>query len=430
MSGQERATVWTWLVAAISRRARLVIALVLVALVAVIGISRCHLGPAAKDGRAEVPEEAARPASPDVVAIDRETQRRIGLTVVTAQTATLQQRIRVTGIVGPNEVRLAHIRPPGRGVIQKVFVRPGDRVVRGQPLVQYDNIELGEAMAEYRITHAALQSAQAATDVATRALERARKLTDLGAMAQSEYERRRAEEAAALAAVNSQEAAVASVGRKLQRFGVDPATLSRTPDPALSGPSLGLLRAPFAGAIVVAQAAEGGTATPDADLFTLADLSTVWIQANVSERDIASLEEGQKVEVHVDAYPDESFSGRLASVSDLLDPDTRTVRVRCEVVNRGNRLKLQMFAAVDIPTMRPTQALMVPAAAVQQLDTRTIVFVRTGDTNFQVRGVTLGRTSADRVEVTAGLAPGEVIVVEGAVMLKSKLRIGEIGERE
>ncbi|MEK6629665.1 MAG: hypothetical protein AABY89_02900, partial [Acidobacteriota bacterium] len=135
MSGQERATVWTWLVAAISRRARLVIALVLVALVAVIGISRCHLGPAAKDGRAEVPEEAARPASPDVVAIDRETQRRIGLTVVTAQTATLQQRIRVTGIVGPNEVRLAHIRPPGRGVIQKVFVRPGDRVVRGQPLV-------------------------------------------------------------------------------------------------------------------------------------------------------------------------------------------------------------------------------------------------------------------------------------------------------
>ena len=236
MGDQERATVWTWLVAAISRRARLVIALVLVALVAVIGISRWHLGPAAKDGRAEVPEEAARPASPDVVAIDRETQRQIGLTVVTAQTAALQQRIRVTGIVGPNEVRLAHIRPPGRGVIQKVFVRLGDRGGRGQPLVQYDNIELGEAMAEYRITHAALQSAQAAADVATRALERARTLTELGAMAQSEYERRRAEEAAARAAVNSQEAAVASVGRKLQRFGVDPANLSRTPDPALSGP--------------------------------------------------------------------------------------------------------------------------------------------------------------------------------------------------
>lgn len=429
MGDQERGTVWSR-ATTMSGRVRLVIAVVLVALVAVIGINRWRLAPGPEGEPAAKSEETSEPTTANVVTVDRETQERIGLTVVTVQPVTLQQRIRVTGTVGPNETRMAHIRPPGRGVIQKVFVRPGDRVKAGQPLLQFDNIELGDAVAEYRTTRAALQSAQAAADVATRSLERAQKLAGLGAMAPSEHERRRADEAAARATVNEQEAAVANAERKLVRFGVDPATVSLGPDRAVSGPSLGLLRAPFAGSIVTAQAAEGGTATPDADLFTLADLSTVWIQANVAERDIASLEEGQEVQIHVDAYPEDTFIGRLTSVSDLLDADTRTARVRCEVVNREGRLKMQMFATIDIPTMRPAEALLVPAAAVQQLDNRSVVFVRSADTTFQSRAVTLGRTSGDHVEVTAGLNPGDLVVVQGAVMLKSKLKIGEIGERE
>lgn len=428
--GEQRGPVWTRVVTAMSRWRRMISVVVLVTVVGVIGFSRWHVAPGSKDEVAAQREKTSESTTPDVVTVDRETQERIGLTVITLNPATLQQRIRVTGTVGPNETRMAHIRPPGRGVIEKVFVRPGDRVKPGQPLVQFDNVELGDAVAEYRTTRAALQSAQAASDAADRAAERAQKLVGLGAMASSEYERRRADAVATRAGVREQEAAVANAGRKLTRFGVDPATVSLDLGRMEPAPSLALLRAPFAGTVVTAQAAEGSTATPDADLFTLADLSTVWIQASVPERDIASLQEGQEVQIAVDAYPDETFRGRLTSISDLLDADTRTARVRCEVVNRGSRLKLQMFATIDMPTMRPTEALLLPTAAVQQLDDRAVAFVRTGDTDFRVRVVTLGRTTGDRVEVTAGLVRGDVVVVQGAVMLKSKLKVGELGERD
>ncbi len=415
------------------RRRPLALAFVVVGVVALVSIgmwSRGHPGGGWEKPRAE---ESSRSA-PNVVLVDADTQRQIGLKVEQVQLKATVQHIRATGVVGPNETRVARIRPLARGVIQKVYVRAGDRVRPGQPLVAYDNIELGEIVAEHRSAVAALEKAKAEADVTTRALERAQSLIELGAMSKAEYERRRADEANARAGVNSQQAVIASLERKLQRFGVSAADLARgtaaDSGGAWSLSSQALLRAPFGGVVIAAQVAEGESVDPQSELFTVADLSTVWIQGDVYEKDIALMIEEQDVKVHTDAYPGETFVGKLTYVSDALDPSTRTAKVRCEVANPGGRLKLEMFATIEIPTSRRREALVIPVAAVQQLDNRSIVFVKTGDGEFRARDVQLGAESDGQVEVAAGLAAGESVVVQGALMLKSKLKIGELGEHE
>ena len=431
MSDQDLSGVRQWASAMRRRPLALAFAVVSVMALAAIGMwSRGERGEGSEDPRAEGPSASA----PDAVLVDADTQRQIGLKVEQAQLSSIEQHIRATGVVGPNETRVARIRPLARGVIQKVYVLTGDRVRSGQPLVAYDNIELGEIVAEHRSAVAALEKANAEADVTKRALERAQNLIELGAMAKAEYERRRADEANARAGVNSQQAAIANLERKLQRFGVSAADLARSASADSGGAwslsSQALLRAPFGGVVIAAQVAEGESVDPQSELFTIANLSTVWIQGNVYEKDIASMVEGQDVKVRVDAYPGEIFAGRLTYVSDALDPSTRTAKVRCEVANPDGRLKLEMFATIEIPTSRRREALVIPVAAVQQLDGRSIVFVKTGDGEFRARDVRLGAEVDGRVEVTEGLTAGELVVVEGALMLKSKLKIGELGEHE
>lgn len=408
------------------------------AVVAAVVVTLAALALWSRDERGEDAEaprgEASIRAAPEVVIVDAETQRQIGVTIAPVRLERLVEHVRATGVVGPDETRIARIRPLARGVIQRVYVRSGDRVRPGDPLAAYDNIELGELMAEYRRALAELEKTRADADVAARALERARSLVELGALSTAEYDRRRAEEVAARAAVQSQQAILASLERRLQRFGMSAADLARHA-PAEIGqvPALGsqaLVRAPFGGVVIATQVAEGETVDPERELFTIASLSTVWVQGHVYEKDIASIVEGQDVTVSVDAYPGETFAGTLTSVSDTLDPNTRTARVRCEVANPGGRLKLEMFATVEIPTSRRREALVIPVAAVQRLDNRFVVFVKASDTEFRVREVRLGAESGGRVEVTAGLTAGERVVVEGALMLKSTLKVGELGEHE
>lgn len=431
MSEQDLSGVRRWASAMRRRPVALAFAVVAVMALAAIGMwSRGERGEGSENPRAE----GSSASAPDAVLVDADTQRQIGLKVEQAQLSSIEQHIRATGVVGPNETRVAHIRPLARGVIQKVYVRRGDRVRPGQPLVAYDNIELGETVAEHRSAVAVLEKANAEADVSHRALERAQNLIELGAMAKAEYERRRADEANARAGVSSQQAVIASLERKLQRFGVRAPDLARSAagdtGGASSFSSQALLRAPFGGVLIATQVAEGETVDPEREVLTIANLSTVWIQGDVYEKDIASMVEGQEVKVHLDAYPGETFVGRLTYVSDALDPSTRTAKVRCEVANPDGRLKLEMFATIEIPTSRRREALVIPAAAVQQLDNRPIVFVKTGDAEFRARDVQLGPETDGRVEVTAGLTAGEPVVVQGALMLKSKLKIGELGERE
>jgi cobalt-zinc-cadmium efflux system membrane fusion protein len=359
----------------------------------------------------------------DVITLSDELQRNAGLLFEPAQIKTIVQTIQATGAVGPNEARVAHIRPLATGRIERVHVRAGDRVSKGQPLVDYDNIELGELIGQYLSALAAVDKANAEAEVRRRSVERAKRLVDLGAVAKAEYEKRNADHQNALATINSQKAEVDKVEEKIHRFGLTDADLEklRTSSHAERHRygSHSVLAAPFAGVVIKSEAAEGEVVDTERELFTIADISTVWVQADVYEKDIASIRQGQEAKISVAAYPEEEFTGKITYVTDFLDPKTRTAKVRCEVTNPRSRLKLEMFARIQIPTPAQREALMIPTSAVQQIQDKPVVFVRRGDAEFEKREVQLGPQSDGWVEVTAGLNSGEVVVTQGSFYLKS-----------
>ncbi len=167
---------------------------------------------------------------------------------------------------------------------------------------------------------------------------------------------------------------------------------------------------------------------PGREMFTVADLSKVWVQAEVYEKDLGRIRLGQNAAIKVDTYPDETFAGRVAYISDVLDPQTRTARVRCEVENREMRLKTEMFANIELPTKFSKQALAVPSTAVQDVEGKNVVFVQHSPTKFEARQVEKGVTVNGQTEIISGLSAGERIVSQGAFHLKSILAGGQLGD--
>ncbi|MEO8682529.1 MAG: efflux RND transporter periplasmic adaptor subunit [Vicinamibacterales bacterium] len=366
-----------------------------------------------------------------IVEITEAAQKNASLQVVRADTQVLPAVIDVTGLVAPVESRVAHIRPLARGLIETVSVSLGARVLEGQPLVVYDNIALGELIGQYLSEVAVLGQAETDREVKQKALERSQELIKLEAIAQQQFEQRRAEFRNAEATVASQKARISMVEEQIHRFGLSDTDLANlSPEEGKSGhriASHNVLRAPFAGIITKYDVAAGEVVEPERELFTITDMSTVWIQADVYEKDLGRVRAGVDAAIKADAYADRPFTGRLTYVSDVIDPATRTAKVRCVVANPDGALKLDMFVKVAIPTNDRRSAVVVPVAAVQTVDQQRIVFVRQSATRFERRIVQIGKTAGDLVEVTSGVKAGEVVVGAGSFYLKTALLRERIG---
>lgn len=368
-----------------------------------------------------------------VVEIPEAAQNNASLEVVRADTQVLPTVIDVTGVVAPVESRVAHVRPLARGLIEKVSVSLGARVQAGQPLVVYDNIALGELIGEYLSEAASLRQAETDRNVKQKVLERSEALIKLEAIAQQQLEQRRAEFRNAEAAVASQKARVSKVEEQIHRFGLSDTDLANlSPDEeGRTGhrvASHSVLRAPFAGVITKYDVAAGEVVEPERELFTIIDLSTVWIQADVYEKDLGKVRKDVDVAIKADAYPDRAFTGRLTYVSDVIDPTSRTAKVRCVVPNADGALKLDMFVKVVIPTSDRRSAVVVPVSAVQTVDDQRVVFVRQSATRFERRIVQTGTTAGDLVELASGVKAGEMVVGAGSFYLKTALLRERIGD--
>jgi len=209
------------------------------------------------------------------------------------------------------------------------------------------------------------------------------------------------------------------------------AKLDSAADEIRAALSHSVLNAPFAGVIIKLNVAQGEILATDREIITLADISTVWVLADIYEKDIGQLRTGQPCRVRVPAYPEEVFTGEVTYLGGLLDPQTRTGKLRCEVRNPDKRLKLEMFAGVEIPLAGRRMAVAVPQPAVQRIGERTVVFVPQGDALFEKREVELGEQFGEWWEIRSGLAVNEKVVAEGAFYLKSALLSEQIsGEVE
>ncbi|QNI35840.1 efflux RND transporter periplasmic adaptor subunit [Edaphobacter albus] len=392
----------------------LIVALACVALL----VTGCNRKNAPKDEGETTQSETTN--KNNLVEMMTPAQQHIGLLTVPAELTQLKEYFRVTGTVQPIDSRVGEVGPLARGRIIEVYARVGDRAQAGQILATFDNVEAGELIAQEQSAHADLERLKAQLIPATRQTERSRRLADVGAGAEKDYESSKAEQASVEANIRSQQAMIDSIRLRLRRFGVS--------DEQGRGSFKTALKAPFAGVVTKAMASPGDVVDAGRPVFTVADLSHVWVQAEVYEKDLGRIRIGQDAFITVDTYPRENFVGRVAYVSDVLDPQTRTARVRCEVNNGDMRLKTDMFVNIELPTNFSKQAIAVTSSALQQVEGKNVVFVRRSPTQFEKREVERGVTVRDMTEIVSGLKAGEPIVTQGAFHLKSILAGGELGE--
>jgi len=347
-------------------------------------------------------------------------QNHVGLQVAQTAVTNLKEYLQVTGTVQPIDSRIGHVRPLAKGRLQDIMVKVGDRVSKGQTLARFDNIEAGELAAQYEAAQAELQKLKVQQATASRQAERSRRLAEIGAVPQKDFEAARSEEKSLDASIEGQQSVIGGISARLRRFGLTYSNLRNS--------SQSVIVSPFRGVIIKATAAPGEVVAEETDLFQIADLSRVWVQAEVYEKDLAKLTTGQTAFITVDTYPDQKFTGTVMYIGDILDPQTRTTRVRCEVSNPRIELKLDMFATVRLPTKFSRQGLAVPNSAIQQWEDKNFVFVQTAPTKFMAREVGLGKVINNETEVVSGLRAGEPIVVNGSFHLKSIVRSKQLGE--
>jgi cobalt-zinc-cadmium efflux system membrane fusion protein len=370
----------------------------------------------------ESEEEHHAPAAgePTAIEMSSEAQSHIGLQVAPVEKKVLTEYLSVTGTVQPIDSKVIHIRPLSAGKLISVSAKVGDRVATNQTLATFENLEGADVLSQLQTSRSELERLNVQLAVSRQQTERIRQLADIGAIPRKEYELSLGEEKSLAAAIQVQESIVSGLAAKLRRLNLS--------DDGPESSTTTAIRAPFAGVVVAVDAAPGEMIGPDSQLFQVADISEVWVQAEVYEKDLGRIQLGRSASIKVDTYPDREFLGRVSYIGDILDPQTRTVKVRCDLSNPDSRLKLDMFATVLLPTTFSKDALAIPAEAIQQIEGRNVVFVRTGATTFEQKNVEIGRTIQGAAEVLAGLETGEQIVTKGAFHLKSMVLGAEIGE--
>ena len=383
---------------------------------------------------AELAKPADHDAPSEVVQISPESQKDVGIAVEPAALRSLQESLSATGVVSEDPSRVAHVRTLARGLIEKIYARLGDRVSAGEPLVEYDNIELGLAIGEYQSAQAELRRSLTDLEVKARILDRSREMLKVGAVAQTVHDLREAEVKDADAKVAGARAIVSKISEQIRRFGWtdrDLANLSSEQSAPRHTVSHSILKAPFSGIITSEHAVGSEVVEQGTELVAITDMSSLWILADVYERDLSRIRTGQAVRVRVPSYPLKTFAGKITYVADVIEPKTRTARVRCLVGNENGLLKLEMFATVEIPVGQTSPVLAVPSSSVQQIEGRPVVFVRNSQAEFQKREVDTGAESQGYTEIRSGLKQGEPIVTQGSFIVKTaflKHLIGEEGE--
>lgn len=353
-------------------------------------------------------ESADSHGKEDLIKLSAEELSRAGVKVEPLQPQRVADTLEVTATIGPNRERVANVLPRVSGRIVNITAKLGGRVKQGQVLAVLDSIEIGEA-------HSAYAQALAESRVATAAFERAGRLKADQIVPEKEYQRARGE-------YERSRAQLRAAGDKLKQFGVSPA-----PGDKHASVSTFPLLAPLAGTVIERKAVLGELAKTDQSLFIVADLSRVWVEANIREADLGRVRTGAAATARVSAFPDQAFPGKVNYLGAVLDKDTRTAPAIVELDNAKGLLRPQMFASVAIDTGGAREVLAVPESAVTLVQGLPTVFVEEAG-GFEARPVELAGRSGGKAIVKSGVKPGERVVTEGTYALKARLLKSQIGD--
>lgn len=341
------------------------------------------------------------------IKLTAEEAQRAGVKVTPLQPQSQSETVTVTATIKANQDRLARVAPRVEGRILRVNANLGDRVRANQTLAVLDSVALGEAQV-------ALREAETAHRLAQADFDRVSKLAAEEIVPQKDALRAQAD----LERVTAQRKAARDKVRLLGATGASGA----------AGEFGFVIAAPIEGTIIEKKAAVGERASPEQALFAIADLSRVWIEANLTENVLAKVRLGAVATITVAAYPGERFAGKVTYVSGVLDKDTRTIPARIEVPNPDGRLKPEMFATAEIAAgATRADVLSVPDAAVVIMQGQPSVFIE-GAKGFEQRAVELGDKVGGRTVLKSGIKPGEKVVTAGAYQLKARALKSQISD--
>lgn len=325
------------------------------------------------------------------VRLDAESARRIGVTYAIADRVVLDRSIRTVGTVTYDETRLADVSPKIEGWVERLYVDfTGAAVGRGQALLELYSPQLVSAQEELILARRLADEAVA--DPEGRSADRAHRLLEASR-------------------------------RRLAYWDIAPAQIERVERSGEPQKTL-TLRAPASGIVVEKGVVEGSRVAPGMNLYRIADLSTVWVEGEVFEKDLSLVRVGQRARVSFEAYPGDDFEGPVTYVYPTVTMEARTGRVRIELANPGLRLKPGMYAEVELTVPAGSPALVVPRTAVHATGERSYVFVRESDGALAAREVTTGLVAGSRIEILAGLTEGESVVSSANFLIDAESSMG------
>lgn len=320
------------------------------------------------------------------IKISTDKVQKLGVRSEPATMRALDRVVKAVGRIEVDERRVFAIAPKFEGWVEKLFVNAtGQPVSKGQPLFEVYSPELVSAQREYAIASEAVKS-----------------LKDAGPDPQASMKRLADSSLARLKNWDISDEQV----RALAQSGESRRTLT--------------FRSPVSGIVMEKKAVQGMRFMPGDSLYQVADLSSVWVVADVYEQDIALVKTGSMAKVSITAYPDRTFEGRITYVYPTMKPETRTVPVRLEIANPGHLLKPAMFAQVELPIGGKAKVLTVPLSAVIDSGTRRIVLVQLAEGRFEPREVKLGNRTDNYVEVMDGVKDGEQVVVTANFLIDAE----------
>lgn len=312
--------------------------------------------------------------------------QKLGVRTEAAAMRALTRTVRAVGTIQVDERALRTVAPRFEGWIQRLHVNAtGQFVARGQALMEVYSPELVAAQQEYLV---ATRGIAALKDADTEIQANMRGLAE-GSL------------------------------QRLRNLDIAEEELARLRAGGKPGDTL-TLRSPAAGVVLEKMAVQGMRFMPGEMLYRIADLSSVWLLAEVFEQDLGGVRAGQAATVNVSAYPGEPFAGKVAFVYPTVSAETRTAKVRIELANRGMRLKPDMYASVELATEDKGPRLAIPDSAVLDSGTRRIVLVRRGEGLFDPREVRTGRRGDGYVEVLDGLREGDQVVVSANFLIDAE----------
>jgi cobalt-zinc-cadmium efflux system membrane fusion protein len=311
--------------------------------------------------------------------------------------------LRLTGTIEFNGDRTAKVLPPVPGRVQRLTINVGDVVHRDDVLFVLNSREVAVATAEHLASHKDLELAEKTF-----------------AMTQDLFEHQAASRIAmeqAASELAKARARLAQTEEGLLVLGLD--THADAEHEPRHGQSLIPVRTPIDGTVIDRSVTNGQFVGPDSSsLVTIADLSSVWVQGDLFERDLRHIVNGQYAEMTTTAYPNERFSARVARIASVIDPLTRTAKVRFLVGNPDSRLKPGMFASIALYVSDFGSALTLPAKAVFVEGGRTFAYVAVGPQDFERREIETTSSGRDRLRVTGGIGAGDRVVSDGVLLLR------------